>query len=285
MKIGMRIPAAARDLDFANLCVWCREAGFDGIDVGLMTDEIKRTVDATGLEIGTSDLPNLAGLFGTDEEAAATISASTGAIDAAADRGVLRLFTALIPADGSKGRRAAFDRLTETFGPILMHAEKRGARIAIEGYPGSAPWYPTIGATPETAGALLAAFPTRALVINYDPSHLIRIGVDHLRFLREFRDRVIQVHGKDALIDKEALYLHGTLGPSLSKPLGWSEGWWRYTIPGEGQADWAAICAELDAAHFDGFISVELEDFRYRGNWPLEAEGLKRSLRHLALYA
>ena len=36
---------------------------------------------------------------------------------------------------------------------------------------------------------------------------------------------------------------------------------------------------------FDGFISVELEDFRYRGNWPLEAEGLKRSRRHLALYA
>lgn len=285
MKLGMRIPGAAREVTFAELCQWCRSAGFDGIDVGTVTDEVKQAVDAAGLEIGTSDLPGLAGLFGDDAEAAEAVAAAIAAIDAAADRGVHRMFTTLITRDGAGGRKAALARLTETFGPVLAHAEARGSRIAVEGYPGSPPWYPALGATPETARALFAAFPTSALGINYDPSHLIRIGVDHLRFLREFRDRVIHVHGKDALIDPEAMYLHGTLGPSLNPPLGWSEGWWRYTIPGEGQADWAAICADLDAAKFDGFISMELEDFRYRGTWPLEQQGLIRSRRHIALTA
>ena len=77
------------------------------------------------------------------------------------------------------------------------------------------------------------AVPSAAFGLNYDASHLVRIGVDYLRALDEFGDRIVHVHGKDTDFDAERTYEHGTLGPTFRKPVGFSEGWWRYTIPGE----------------------------------------------------
>lgn len=278
------MPGTSRELTFPDFCKWCKENGFDGVDVGPVTDEIKQTVDAAGLEIGTSDLMTFGGLFGTDEEAATAVTKSNEVIDAAAAHGVTRLFTVFYPPDPSKGRAVNFARLKETLGPVVKHAEEKGVRIAVEGWPGGGPHYGALAVTPETVRALFEAFPSDALGLNYDPSHLIRIGVDYLRFLREFGSKVVHVHGKDAIYDNEALYLHGNLGPTFGKAKAFGEDWWRYTIPGEGLADWGRICADLDNLGYEGFISVELEDFRYHKTWAAESEGLVRSQKHLALY-
>jgi sugar phosphate isomerase/epimerase len=272
-------------MEFADYCRWCKESGFDGIDVGPMTHEIKRAADAAGLEIGTADLMTFGGLFGTDEEAEAAVAKSKETIDAAVDSGVTKLFTVFYPPDASKGRAANFARLKETFGPVAKHLEARGATIAVEGWPGGGPHYGALAVTPETVRALLEAFPSGAVSLNYDPSHLIRIGVDYLRFLREFGSRVVHVHGKDTNFDSEALYLHGNLGPTFGKAKRFGEDWWRYTIPGEGLADWSKICAELNSIGYNGFISVELEDFRYDKTWESESKGLLRARTHLARFA
>jgi sugar phosphate isomerase/epimerase len=279
------MPGTARQMPFADYCRWCKENGFDGVDVGALTDEVKESVDAAGLEIGTADLMTFGGLFGSDDEAEKAVSASRDVIDTAAKYGVKRLFTVFVPPDGSKGRAANFARLKETFGPVVSHAESRGVQIAVEGWPGGGPHYPALAVTPETVRALFEAFPSSALALNYDPSHLIRIGVDHIRFLHEFGARVVHCHGKDTAFDQEALYLHGNLGPVFHKAKAFGEDWWRYTIPGEGVADWPKICAYLDSVGYDGFISVELEDFRYHQTWEAESEGLVRARRFLSQFA
>jgi sugar phosphate isomerase/epimerase len=284
LKIGLRIPGTARQMPFDSFCRWCKDNGFDGIDTGTVTDEIKSAIDAAGLEIGTCDLMTFGGLFGADEEAERAVAASKEIIDAAAGHGVDKMFTVIIPSDPAKGRAANFARLKETFQPIVRHAESKDVRIAVEGWPGGAPYYGALAVTPETVRALFEAFPSQALGLNYDPSHLIRIGVDYLRFLQEFGSRVIHCHGKDATFDSEAYYLHGNLGPVFNSAKPFGEDWWRYTIPGEGLADWSRICAHLDAIGYNGFISVELEDFRYHNTWKAESEGLVRSRRHLELY-
>jgi sugar phosphate isomerase/epimerase len=271
-------------LTFADFCRWCRETGFDGLDVGPVTDEVKAATDAAGLEIGTADLMTMAGLFGTDDEAARAAAQSREIMEAAAARGVTKMFTVVVPPDGSKGRAASFARFKETFGPVVKHAEETGVRIAVEGWPGPSPHYGALAVAPETVRALLEAFPSPAVCLNYDPSHLIRIGVDYLRFLREFGHKVIHVHGKDANFDSEALYLHGNLGPTFGKAKPFGEDWWRYTIPGEGLADWGKICAELDSIGYEGLISVELEDFRYHNTWAAESEGLARARKHLSRF-
>jgi sugar phosphate isomerase/epimerase len=210
------------------------------------------------------------------------VAASKEAMDAAAANGATKLFCVLLPPDPSKGRATNFARLEQTFGPVVRHAEEKGLMFAIEGWPGGGPHYGALAVTPETVRALLKAFPSPAIGLNYDPSHLIRIGVDHLRFLREFGEHVVHCHGKDCVYDSEALYLHGNLGPTFGKAKAFGEDWWRYTIPGEGSANWNAIFAELDHLGYDGFVSVELEDFRYHRTWEAESEGLIRSRRFLS---
>ena len=97
----------------------------------------------------------------------------------------------------------------------------------------------------------------RGLGVNYDPSHLVRIGIDYIRMLNEFAAHVVHVHGKDTDFDQEALYLHGNLGPSFHASRGFGEDWWRYTIPGDGVVDWLKVVQRLEDEGFDGIISVE----------------------------
>src|SRR3712207_3490375 len=149
------------------------------------------------------------------------------------------------------------------------------------GWPGPISAYPALGCTPEMWRAMFAAVPSPAFGLNFDPSHLVRIGIDWRRALDEFGARVIHVHGKDTDFDAERLYEHGNLGPTFRQAVAFGESWWRYTIPGEGVVDWCRLIGRLEDLGFDGIISVELEDYRYHETWDLQKDGLARSRQHL----
>jgi sugar phosphate isomerase/epimerase len=282
MKIGLRIPGTARELGFEQFCRWCAETGFQAVDVGVVTPEIAATVKSAGLVIGTSDLPGTRELLSADPaKQAQGAETAKAAIKAAADNGARIMFCVFHPEDATRGRKANFEIWKETIPPIVAYAESQQVSIAMEGWPGGAPHYPSLGCTPEMWRAMFAACPSPALGLNYDPSHLVRIGIDWRRALDEFAPRVLHVHGKDTEIDAERLYEHGNLGPSLYSPRAFGESWWRYTIPGDGVVDWRHVVNHLEDAGFDGILSVELEDHRYHRTWEKESEGLRRSLAHL----
>ena len=134
---------------------------------------------------------------------------------------------------------------------------------------------------PETLRAMFSVVSGDEFGINYDPSHLVRVGVDYQRYLREFGSRVIHAHGKDTELDASGTYLYGNLGPSFDKPVFCGGGDWRYCIPGEGDVSWAWVCGELNRHGFDGTIAIELEDFRYNGTEEGEKKGLTRAKAHL----
>jgi sugar phosphate isomerase/epimerase len=283
MKIGLRIPGEGRKRPFGEFCGWCRQAGFEGIDLGAVTAEAVRTAEDAGLEIGTADLPGTRDLCSADPaKQAAGAEAAKAAIRTAAENGVHRMFCVFVPEDVAAGRRANFENWAKSFPPVVEFAESQGVRLAMEGWPGPAPSYPALGCTPEMWRAMFAHCPSSFFGLNYDPSHLVRIGVDLLRALDEFAGKVIHVHGKDTEIDPERLYEHGNLGPTFTRPRPFGESWWRYTIPGDGVVHWGRLVARLEDAGFNGMISVELEDHRFHGSWEREAEGLQRSQRHLA---
>ena len=75
----------------------------------------------------------------------------------------------------------------------------------MEGWPG--PNLSAIGVTPETLRIMFAADTSGTLGMNYDPSHLVRVGVDYKRYLREFGHLVVHAHGKDTARDAEGQYL------------------------------------------------------------------------------
>jgi sugar phosphate isomerase/epimerase len=285
MKIGLRIPGRARDLAFPDFCNWCASAGFQAIDVGRVTPDVVQAIEGAGLSIGTADLPGMGDLLSTDPaKQEAGTQAACEAIRQAAEHGVRTMFFVIVPPDAKEGRAANFERWKAAFPPVLRCAEEQNVRLALEGWPGGPPHYPSLGCTPEMWRAMFAAFPSQNFGLNYDPSHLVRIGVDYLRALVEFGGRIFHAHGKDTEIDQEALYLHGNLGPTFTKPRAFGEDWWRYCIPGDGLVDWAKVVARLSEAGFDGIVSVELEDARYHQTWALESEGLVRSRNHLAQF-
>lgn len=281
MKIGLRIPGEGRKMPFEEFCKWAASEGFEAVDVGLVTDEVKQAADAAGLEIGTSDL-SLGDVVSAEAAKVREASArAREAIDAAAAHGVTRMFAVIGVADPAKGRAANFEIWKHTWPPIVQYAEANGVRICIEGWPGMPPHYPCLGCTPEMLRAIFEVCPSPALGINFDPSHLVRMGIDYKRFLYEFGARVYHVHGKDTQLDAERLYEHGNLCPSLRKPRAFGEGWWRYCIPGEGVVDWLFVARCLEDGGFDGIISVELEDCHYYSDWPAQQEGCRRALGHL----
>ena len=202
------------------------------------------------------------------------------AINAIADAGGNKAFCVFFPGDGRQSRRDSFGFWKEAFPAVASEAEKRGVRIAVEGWPG--PNNSALGVTPETLRAMFEAVPTDAFGINYDPSHLVRVGVDYKRFLHEFSGRVVHVHGKDTALDAEGAYLYGNIGPSFDRAVDFGGGDWRYCIPGEGFVDWTFVCATLHRYGFDGIISLELEDFRYNGTVDGEKRGLARAANFLS---
>ncbi len=285
MTVGLRIPGACAKEDANDFARWCKEEGFASQDLGRPDEARLSALKTAGLALGTVDLPGTGKLLSPD---AATrtqgIEEASRALDAIAAAGGDKAFCVFVPQDGAQSRRASFDNWKQAFPDVAKAAEKSGVRIALEGWPGGGPHYAALGVTPETWRALFAAVPSEHFGLNFDPSHLVRIGVDYLRALDEFADRVVHVHGKDTAFDGEALYRSGNLGPVWEKPVGFSEGWWRYTIPGEGACDWGAICARLARAGFEGTIAIELEDFRYNGDVESEKRGLSRAREHLARF-
>jgi sugar phosphate isomerase/epimerase len=284
VKIGFRIPGKAREVSFEELCRWsAEEAGFEAIDLSAPDARQAEAARAAGLEIGTIDLPGTRDLLSPDSATQQQgVNAACEAIAAVADQGCTRMFCVFFPSDVSQKRTDSFAIWAETFPQVAAFAEARNVKIAMEGWPGPAPTYPALGCTPEMWRRMFQAVPSPAFGLNYDPSHLVRIEVDYLRALDEFGDRIYHAHGKDTDFDEQRLYEHGTLGPTFRAPVGFSEGWWRYTIPGEGMVDWAKVVGRLEDFGFDGVISVELEDYRYNDTWELQADGLVRSRDHLA---
>jgi sugar phosphate isomerase/epimerase len=91
---------------------------------------------------------------------------------------------------------------------------------------------------------------------NFDPSHLIWQGVDPVKFIRAFPDRIFHVHMKDA-----AVTLDGESGILASHlPFGDYRRGWDFRSLGHGQVNFDAIIRALNDIGYEGPLSVEWED-------------------------
>lgn len=144
----------------------------------------------------------------------------------------------------------------DRFGPVAERAEQRGMRIAFEnwmGFWGHLPFKPVnMGGSPDTWETMFRVVPSRAIGLEFDPSHLYWQGIDHLRALHEFKDRIYHVHAKDTEMLPERRYRGGVNGD-----------YFRFRIPGYGEINWAAFISALDEIGYDGGVVIEHEDFVY----------------------
>ncbi|MGM7722307.1 sugar phosphate isomerase/epimerase family protein [Metabacillus sp. Hm71] len=287
-KIGMRIPPKIGADGIESVAKWASSIGIDVIDVPYYNEEVKAVLEANGLEVGSIDGVGAVGqtkLLNKDKDARTeAVEALKNQITEISRLGGKVMFICLVPEDITMSRKDAFEIWKETFPSIVEHAEQEGIYLALEGWPGPAPYYPTLGSTPEMLRAMFDAIPSRHFGINYDPSHLVRLGIDYLRVMSDFGDRINYCHGKDTEILFDEQYECGNIAATFGVHYDFSEGPWRYTIPGQGDVNWAKVAVRLEKIGYEGPISIELEDHRYWGSLEKEQQGIIKAKEHLEIY-
>ena len=283
ISIGMLIPPKLGGLGIEAVAAWAKAQGLGALDLPEDFSAAAQACKAHGLRLGAVWGVSQGNLLSPDAGLRAqAVSRLQSQIQAMPAVGATVLFLCLVPENASQSIADSLAIYRETFPAIAAACEQAGVRAVFEGWPGPAPFYPTLGCTPETWRAMFAAVPSAALGLNYDPSHLVRLGIDYLRVLDEFKARVYHCHGKDTAMLAEAQYLYGHARPALDKAPSFSEGAWRYCVPGDGLVDWSQVAYRLEQAGYSGCVSIELEDARYWGSVEKEQAGLAKAHRHLA---
>ena len=270
--IGFRRGWSDWQKDLDGLIAWAKANNIGVVDLGGDADVTGAKLKAEGIRVGSADLPSWSGLITADvakrEEA---IAKQAAYIEACAGHGINNYFLVMLPEDPSKPRSENFALMVEGLNLLTPHLEKFDGRIVIEGWPGPG----ALCCTPEGYRAVIKEVPSTTIGINYDPSHLIRMGIDPIHFVEEFGDRVYHVHGKDTEIFPPDVYEYGTEQPAtFAKSHGFGSLTWRYTIPGHGQMRWVKAFQILEARGYKGAVSIELEDENFNTDEAGEKQGI-----------
>ena len=277
--IGVRRGGSDWQKDLSNVITWAQTSGLELIDVARDGDRAGRQVIDAGLRVGSVDLLEWQGMISADKsKRAAAVARNADYLQACAALGVVNHFIVMLPENKDLPRAENFGYMVESFNQLAPAFEQHHARLIIEGWPGPG----ALCCTPEGYRAFFRECPSQSMGVNYDPSHLIRMGIDPLRFLREFVGRVYHVHGKDTELFAENLYEYGhEQPPTFAKPMSYGSMAWRYTIPGHGVTRWTQIFSILQSAGYAGGVSIELEDMNFNGTESGEKFGILQGARFL----
>jgi len=144
-----------------------------------------------------------------------------------------------------------FKYFAEMWGPIMDEFQANGVKFGLEVHPTE------IAFDIVTARRALEAIDYHpAFGFNFDPSHLLWQGVNPVKFIRAFPDRIFHVHMKDA-----AVTLDGESGILASHlPFGDYRRGWDFRSLGHGGVDFDGIIRALNDIGYQGPLSVEWED-------------------------
>lgn len=145
-----------------------------------------------------------------------------------------------------------FKDFADRWNPILDVFDEENIRFALEVHPTE------IAFDISTAERAIAALNSRKTFgFNYDPSHMGYQGVDYIRFIELFAERIYHVHMKDVWWSNEPTKA-GVFGGHL--PFGHPERNWDFVSVGRGNIDFDRIIRALNRIEYDGPLSIEWED-------------------------
>jgi sugar phosphate isomerase/epimerase len=167
-------------------------------------------------------------------------------------------------------------RMREVWSDILSHAQALQVKIGIENCPmlftyDEWPAGKNLAISPAIWRKLFSEFPTPQLGLNLDPSHLVWLMIDPVPCIREFGQRIVHIHAKDARLDREKLQEVGVLGL----------GWHTPKLPGLGDVPWGRFFAALNDIGYQGPVCVEVEDRAFEGSLADRIRALRQSRRFL----
>jgi sugar phosphate isomerase/epimerase len=303
MKLGM-LTACLPNRSLEEIARWAAGAGFEALEVAAWPDLGDRPFTATHLRVEDfteRDAERTRALFDQHgltlsalafydnnlhpdpAERAAINQHVTACIDTAALLGCPYVGTFV----GRDPGRSVAENLAEAeklFPRLVEHAGEKGVQLIIEncvmegwhpdGYPGNLAYSPELWEWMFSLG----------LYLNFDPSHLMWMGIDPVAALRPYVERIPHAQAKDIELFPDKRNRYGWPGRAIERPDPWDVGWWRYRVPGLGQVDWVRVVDALYEGGFDGVLSVEHEDPMWGGTEDRIKTGLRvahRTLRPL----
>jgi sugar phosphate isomerase/epimerase len=303
MKLGF-LTACLPEVALADLVPWAARAGFDALEVAAWPDLGKRPFTASHLPVANirqEDAEAIRDLFDTNGVTLSSIAYYdnnlhpdplerhninehvSACVDAAAMLGCPTVGT-FVGRDPNKTVNENLREAEQVFGPLVAHAGEQGVRLIIEncvmegwhpdGYPGNLAYSPELWEWMFSLG----------LYLNFDPSHLLWMGIDPVEAVRPYVDRVLHAQAKDIELFPERRNRYGYPGRAVYREDPWDVGWWRYRVPGLGQIDWCRVIDALYEGGFNGVLSIEHEDPVWSGTVDRIHAGLefaRRTLRPL----
>jgi sugar phosphate isomerase/epimerase len=147
-----------------------------------------------------------------------------------------------------------FADFAQRFGPILDVFEQHDINFALEVHPTEIAFD-----IASAERAIAAVGGNKRFGFNYDPSHLAYQGVDYIKFIRQFADRIYNAHMKDVWWGKG----DGTVGVfGGHTSFGDARRNWDFRSVGRGMIDFESIIVALNDIGYQGPLSVEWEDSR-----------------------
>ena len=145
-----------------------------------------------------------------------------------------------------------FESFAADWNPILDVFDEHGIKFALEVHPTE------IAFDIVSAKRALEALGNRKTFgFNYDPSHLGYQGVDYVRFIYDFSDRIYHVHMKDVYWSP-VLKESGVFGGHIN--FGDHRRYWNFRSLGHGSINFEEIIRALNDISYDGPLSNEWED-------------------------
>lgn len=257
-----------------------RYAGVSHIDVEALGDaeaaEILDLCRAKGVEISAlAYYPNP--MDGDLAKRQASIDHLKKVIAASAKLGVGRV-TTFIGRDQTKTIEENLELFKQIWPPIIAYAESLGVRVAIENCPmlfGRDQWPggQNLATSPRIWREMYKIIPSPYFGLNFDPSHFVWQGMDYIRPLYEFKDRLFHVHFKDIKMFPDRLNEVG----SLAYPLDYMVP----KLPGLGDVNWAKFVSALTDIGYDGYACIEVEDRAFEGSKEKILESLRVSKKYM----
>ncbi|GIU74221.1 MAG: hypothetical protein KatS3mg004_1308 [Bryobacteraceae bacterium] len=296
------VSAILPDLDLKQVLEFAGESGFDCVEVmcwpvgkaerryaGVThidvtnfrksdAEKVKELCEETGVSIsGLGYYPNP--LAPDPAEARVYVEHIRKVIRAAELLGV-GVVNTFIGRDQTKTVDENWPQFLKTWKPLIKFAEDHGVKIAIENCPMSFtrdewPGGKNLATSPTIWRRMFNDIPSPNFGLNFDPSHFVWQGMDYVRVLREFKDRLFHFHAKDARLDRDRLNEVGLLAYPLE--------YHTPKLPGLGDVDWGRLCSVLVEV-YDGPVCIEVEDRAYEGSLEMRQAALLQAGGYLAQF-
>jgi sugar phosphate isomerase/epimerase len=298
VKLGF-LTACLPKRSLADIAAWAAAHGYAALEVAAWPALGDRPFTATHIDVAALDVDGTRALF---ERHGLTLSSLAfydnnlhpdpaerraindhvlACIEAAAALGVPTVGT-FVGRNPTRTVREDLADAEKVFAPLVDRAGERGVKLIVEncvmegwhpdGYPGNLAYSPELWEWMFSLG----------LYLNFDPSHLLWIGIDPVAAVRPYVDRIPHAQAKDVELFPERRDRYGTFGKAVVREDPWDVGWWRYRVPGLGQLDWVRLVDALDVGGVAGVLSVEHEDPGWGGPDERVEAGLEVAHRTLA---